>query len=158
MLTMVIHSVDVSVAVDQLLYHSLHSKSCSQDQRSRAVVHASVQFCRAVSDQNLRKNDKIQDFFETGQKIKSQGVDMLRLSSTAPEPEQLSPLELMAAMLPSVCPLQGNCDYTSSSPLVLMSNGCNVKHFASSKKALICHHQLTFKCCQQTAQLYLITF
>lgn len=59
-LTMVVHSVDVGVAVDQLLHHTLHSKSSSQDQRSRAVVHAGVQFCRAVSDQNLKKDVKRQ--------------------------------------------------------------------------------------------------
>lgn len=83
MLTMVVHSIDVGVAVDQLLHHTLHSKSSSQDQRSRAFIHASVQFCRAVSDQNLRKNVKIQGFCKTGQ-MKSQGVDILTLSGTTP--------------------------------------------------------------------------
>lgn len=57
MLTVVIYSVDVSVAVDQLLHHSFHSKPGSQDQWSSAVVHASIQFCCTISDQNLRKHE-----------------------------------------------------------------------------------------------------
>lgn len=54
-LTVVIYSVDVSVAVDQLLHHSFHSKPGSQDQWSSPVIHASIQFCCTIPDQNLSK-------------------------------------------------------------------------------------------------------
>ena len=40
--TGVIDGVDVSVAVDELFHHALHSQSCSQDQWGRSIIHTSV--------------------------------------------------------------------------------------------------------------------
>lgn len=55
---MVVYSVDVSVAVDQLLHHPLHGEPGCQDQWSGAVVHAGVQFCCTIPDQNLREEQR----------------------------------------------------------------------------------------------------
>ena len=53
-LTVVVHSIDVRVTVDQLLHHALHGQPGSQDEGRGAVVHAGVQLCGAVTDQDLR--------------------------------------------------------------------------------------------------------
>lgn len=55
---MVVYSVDVSVAVDQLLHHPFHGEPSCQNQWSGAVVHAGVQFCCTIPDQNLREEHR----------------------------------------------------------------------------------------------------
>lgn len=54
--TEVVNGVDVSVAGDELLHHALHGQPGGQDQRGGAVLHAGVQICGPVPDQNLQNN------------------------------------------------------------------------------------------------------
>lgn len=54
--TKVIDSVDVSMAVDELLHHALHCQASCQDQRGGAIVHAGIQVCGTIPDQNLQKD------------------------------------------------------------------------------------------------------
>lgn len=54
---MVVNSVDVSMAVDQLLHHAIHSEPGCQDQGSGSIIHACIQLCRAVTDQNLAEDE-----------------------------------------------------------------------------------------------------
>ena len=51
--TGVIDGVGVGVAVDELVHHALHRQPGGQDQRGGSVVHAGVQVCGAVPDQDL---------------------------------------------------------------------------------------------------------
>lgn len=52
---MVIYGIDVSVAVDQLFHHALHSEPGCQDQWSSTIVHAGIQFCGTITNQDLRE-------------------------------------------------------------------------------------------------------
>lgn len=52
-LTQVVHSIDVSVRIDEVLQHALHGQAGGQDQGRRAVMHAGVQVCGPVPDQDL---------------------------------------------------------------------------------------------------------
>lgn len=62
-ITMVIHGIDISLAIDELSHHPFHSQTCSQNQRGRAIVHPSVQVCHSVTDQDLNRGRWI--FFNT---------------------------------------------------------------------------------------------
>lgn len=52
-LTQIIHGVDIGMCVDEVFQHALHGQAGGQDQRGRAIVHAGVQVCGSVPDQNL---------------------------------------------------------------------------------------------------------
>ena len=53
--TKLIHSVDISVAGNELFHHALHCQAGRQDQCRRAICHAGIQVCGAVPDKNLGK-------------------------------------------------------------------------------------------------------
>ena len=52
-LTQFVDGVDVGVAGDELLHHALHRHAGGQDERRGAVVHAGVQVCGTVPDEDL---------------------------------------------------------------------------------------------------------
>lgn len=53
-LTVVVDGVDVCVAVHKLLHHALHGQAGCQDQGCGAIIHARVQVCGTVPDQDLQ--------------------------------------------------------------------------------------------------------
>lgn len=58
-LTVVVDSVDVSVAMYQFLHHAFHSQPGSQDQRCGAIVHPGIQLGGPVTDQDLRREQSV---------------------------------------------------------------------------------------------------
>lgn len=52
-LTKFIHSIDISVAGNELFHHALHRQAGRQDQCGRPIRHAGIQVCGAVPDENL---------------------------------------------------------------------------------------------------------
>ena len=79
-----IHSIDISMAGDELFHHALHCQAGRQDQCCGAVCHAGIQVCGAVPDENLR---------ETGRNSRSHGKNKGTRSTSKPpeDPNQYTP-------------------------------------------------------------------
>lgn len=54
-LTELVNSINISVAGDELLHHTLHRQPSSQYQSCGAIVHSGIQICRPCPDQNLKR-------------------------------------------------------------------------------------------------------
>ncbi len=58
-LTMVIHSIDICMAVHQFLHHALHCQSGCQDEWRGAVIHTGIKIRGTVTDKNLEFKNTI---------------------------------------------------------------------------------------------------
>lgn len=50
---MVIHCIDVCMAVHKLLHHTLHCQSGCEDEWCGAIIHTSIKIRGTVPDENL---------------------------------------------------------------------------------------------------------